>query len=418
MLSSTPSDLDRSLPESERHSTASGAQMLAQNADPTVASVTKARLHLPYLDGIRALMALYVVHNHLLAAVGVPHTGFGWRPREIVQMFYQGHYAVSVFIVLSGYCLMLPVLRDNGTLRGGMIPFFKRRARRILPPYYAALVMAALILAVGWIFFKHPATEIVSPQGWALHLLLLHNLSWNDIYDYNGTLWSIATEWQIYFVFPYLFLPIWKRFGDAVLVVVSILLAAILVLPFPSIAKGCPWFVILFAFGMVAAKWSLAPAAWMKRIPWVWLGIALTLGMYLVIRLVPGFDWFTIYAVKGQVGWYQLSDIMFGAATFCFLLHGTWATREARPSKFVKVLSWRPLVFIGSFSYSLYLIHMPIQDIIINRVETLDLPRAVTYIGMTLLYMPLITLLAYGFYQLFEKPFIGAAKPKNKPTSA
>ncbi|BCM91764.1 hypothetical protein IAD21_03639 [Abditibacteriota bacterium] len=431
MQSSTPSDLERSVPESQRHSTASGAEMLAQHIDPAVPSATKARLHLPYLDGIRALMALYVVHNHLISAVRIPHTPFGWRPAELLQMFYQGHYSVAVFIVLSGYCLMLPVLRDNGTLRGGIATFFKRRARRILPPYYASLLGAAIIFAVASRVVHHPVPELTSWKRWALHLFLVHNFSWEHIYDYNGALWSIATEWQIYFLFPFLFLPIWKRFGEGALVAVATALAAVLVLAFPSIAKGCPWFVILFAFGMIAARWSLQPAAWMKRIPWVWIGIVLVIGMYFVIRMfkLPDgkggyylpFEWFRIFAVKGQIGWYQLTDIIFGFATFCFLLHGTWATLEGRASKFLAVLTWRPLVFVGAFSYSLYLIHMPVQNVVLKLVSHLGLSRPVLYGGMVVLYIPFAVLLAYGFYQLFEKPFLGAPKPKNpavKPSSA
>ena len=45
----------------------------------------------------------------------------------------------------------------------------------------------------------------VSSSGSLLsHLFLLHNLNASWIYDFNGTLWSIATEWQIYFVFALL----------------------------------------------------------------------------------------------------------------------------------------------------------------------------------------------------------------------
>ncbi len=431
MQSSTPSDLERSIPESERHSTASGAEMLAQHTDPAVPSVTKARLHLPYLDGIRALMALYVVNNHLISAVGIPHTSFGWRPAEFLQLLYQGHYCVAVFIVLSGYCLMLPVLRDGGTLRGGIQTFFTRRARRILPPYYASLLGAAIIFAIASRALHHPVPELTSWKRWALHLLLIHNLSWDHIYDYNGALWSIATEWQIYFLFPFLFLPIWKRFGEAALVGVATILAAIVVLSFPSIAKGCPWFVILFAFGMIAARWSLQPSPWMKRIPWGWLGTALVVGMYFMVRAfvvqdakgnpyLP-FEWFRIFAVRGQIGWYQLTDIVFGAATFCFLLHGTWATLDGRASKFLAFFTWRPLVFVGAFSYSLYLIHMPVQNVILKLTSHLGLSRPVLYLAMVALYIPFVVLCGYGFYQLFEKPFLGAPKPKNRavtPSSA
>jgi peptidoglycan/LPS O-acetylase OafA/YrhL len=50
--------------------------------------------------------------------------------------------SVQVFIVLSGYCLMLPVAQAAGTLKGGLSVFVRRRAIRILPPYFAMLTIA------------------------------------------------------------------------------------------------------------------------------------------------------------------------------------------------------------------------------------------------------------------------------------
>ncbi len=413
MLPSTPSDLNRSIPESERHSTASAAEMLAQHADPVVPSVTKARLHLPYIDGIRAVMALYVVHNHLLAAIGYTHMAFSVRPTELRQLLHQGHLAVVVFIVLSGYCLMLPVLRDNATLRGGIATFFKRRAKRILPPYYAALLVSALLVFIVHRIWHRPISEITSLGGWMLHLSLLHNLSWDHIYDYNGALWSIATEWQIYFLFPFLFLPVWKRFGEGALLLAGCVLAAAVTLLFPLIARGCPWFIALFALGMIAAKLSLQPLPWTKRIPWAWVGTSLALAMYIVMRVAKGFEWSSALAIEQPLGWYQLTDIVFGAATFCFLLHGTRATLEKRSSKFVTVLTCRPLVFVGAFSYSLYLIHMPLQTVALRMFSPLHSSRGVMYVLMMLICVPATIAFAYGFYQLFEKPFLGSAKRKN-----
>ena len=190
--------------------------MLAQNSDPASLSVTKERLHLPYLDGIRALMALYVLNHHTLSVVGVKLQTFGWNWSELLMPFYQAHDAVVVFIVLSGYCLMLPVLRDGGTLRGGIGTFFKRRARRILPAYYATLFGGTLLgVVVNLAMNSYAFTpEIISLKRWMLHILLLHNFSWQHIYEYNGALWSIATEWQIYFLFPFLFMPVWKKWGE------------------------------------------------------------------------------------------------------------------------------------------------------------------------------------------------------------
>ena len=112
---------------------------------------TDARSHrLAGLDGIRGLAALYVVVNHvfLRAFPGYPvdHAPFwaGW--------FIYGRFAVVVFIVLSGFSLALSPARHGGRLDGAS-RFARRRARRILPAYWAALVFS---LAVAWLLAPQP----------------------------------------------------------------------------------------------------------------------------------------------------------------------------------------------------------------------------------------------------------------------
>ncbi len=78
--------------------------------------------HYTHLDGIRGLAALFVVLYHTAAVAETEDLS-----RYIAHLFWfirsHGHYAVTVFIVLSGYCLMLPVAyREDGQLRGGSAP--------------------------------------------------------------------------------------------------------------------------------------------------------------------------------------------------------------------------------------------------------------------------------------------------------
>ena len=73
-------------------------------------STNSAQSHLDFLDGLRACAALYVVFHH--AALNLPEGSIA-GPLNVAlrKALGQGHYAVDVFIVLSGYCLMLPVLQ-------------------------------------------------------------------------------------------------------------------------------------------------------------------------------------------------------------------------------------------------------------------------------------------------------------------
>src|SRR4051812_160304 len=113
--------------------------------------IRKEALRLEYLDGLRAVASLYVVLFH--AGVGFldserPLHGLA---RNLQRGLSFGHDAVAVFIVLSGYCLMLPVARAPvaGQLVRGVPNYIARRAWRILPPYFAALVGSLLLIAIA-----------------------------------------------------------------------------------------------------------------------------------------------------------------------------------------------------------------------------------------------------------------------------
>ncbi len=110
----------------------------------------------------------------------------------IARLTELGNYAVPVFTTLSGYVLMLPVARTtNFELRGGFWRYLWRRAKRILPPYYASLVLFLLLIATvpalqsgndtAW-FNKVPITL----EGVVSHFLLIHNWNGAWIYQING----------------------------------------------------------------------------------------------------------------------------------------------------------------------------------------------------------------------------------------
>ena len=81
------------------------------------------RAHLGYVDGLRALAALYVLIGHMwlecFPIVYGPSRLPTGRFAALTGWMLYSHFAVSVFIVISGFCLALPVMRSGGRLRGG-----------------------------------------------------------------------------------------------------------------------------------------------------------------------------------------------------------------------------------------------------------------------------------------------------------
>ncbi len=364
------------------------------------------RLRLEFLDGLRGLAALYVVLFHAgeLATVNFAHV----NTALIVAI---GHPAVSVFIVLSGFCLMLPVARsDDGRLRGGVGEFFQRRARRILPPYYAALTLSVLALA-GAHLVKHRSLPFhdpvigpqLSPGNLLSHLLLAHNLSPAWVTAIDPPLWSVATEWQIYFFFPALLLPLWRRFGVWAALGVGYamsLLPHFLLTPSHNFDWACPWYLGLFAMGMAGAVISFAPtwAARRARLPWGSLAAIFFLLLAGSVLMMPS-------SLKDS---FIAEDALAGAAATCLILY--CAVRVTKPHAsvppVVRALETRPTLRLGAFSYSLYLIHYPI----LTRVAlALTARHAAVGERLVVLYtvgLALALALAYLFHLVFEKRFM------------
>ncbi|MBN6054687.1 acyltransferase, partial [Nonomuraea sp. RK-328] len=292
------------------------------------------------LDGIRGLAALFVVLHHcrLLSFPGFPaDTGPAWA-----SWLLYGHFAVVVFIALSGFSLAVKPARSGWRL-GGLRRFARRRAWRILPPYWAALVFS---LAVAWALVPQPGQGPPTAKSVVFHGLLVQDLFGSP--TPNGAFWSIAVEAQLYFVLPLLLLVV-RRLGAVVMVAavtVVVLAVGVLAGGLPVVAllmRLTPQFAVLFAVGVLAAGVLRAPV----RAPLHWLALAAFLPVVVLIavlgpvRTVANFFWV---------------DLALAPAAGLFLA----AVATGRPRPLVRVLDSRPLRSLGSFSYSLYLVHAPI----------------------------------------------------------
>jgi peptidoglycan/LPS O-acetylase OafA/YrhL len=314
------------------------------------------------------------------------------------------HYAVDVFIVLSGYCLMIPVAQTGGMQ--SLSRFIKRRALRILPPYYAALA-----LSIGLLFLL--PTQQMQDKGSAVssvsvisHIFLLHNLNVRWILDINGVLWSIATEWQIYFIFALALIPCYKRYGGGVTAVAACIISAAPWALFPGfhkVERACFWYIGLFALGMWAANMNFAPSERGNRsVSWRWW-LAAWIGT--IAFSFPTFNQLHVWLYPSMFPW---ADVTVGLLTALTLIHVTQSVQSGHPSPTARLLSTRAAVGIGVFSYSLYLINSRVVERAIIRPGLLNQGIAVEYVFSLLIAISVVLATAYLFYLCFERPFIKA----------
>lgn len=363
-----------------------------------------------FVDGLRALCALFVVEHHIFFEL---FESKQWElidpaARAITGWLRYGYISVAGFIVLSGFCLMLPVVSSASThLHGGVRGFLARRAKRILPPYYAALALSILLLLF--------VPQFNSPSGfhwdWSLpafkrgalisHLLLVHNFNPQWMTKINHPLWSIAIEWQIYFVFALILMPLRRK---ATVVGTSVLAFAIGLVPglvFHVLDWTRPWYVSLFALGMIAATVGRSKhkcAVFLRsKIPW---GMLAT--VFAVAEIFIASSGFSETA----------NEFATAVSLMCCLIWGIAYNQNSQvrnPGKHVYGgLSSSLLVGTGMFSYSLYLIHAPIIALVRMQLVSLKLSPTVTY-GLLFLFGNLFSIaLAYAFFLLVERRFIKA----------
>lgn len=371
---------------------------------------------LSFLDGLRALCAIWVLvgHCHLFA--------YGWKSHQslwtqIANVFLYLHLGVVVFLVLSGFCLMLPVIRNGNRLQTSTADFFKARALRILPPYYACLVLILLvnffIPVVGWGRHPHGLTETISWQSLSVNFFLLQDF-FPQHGNINGPFWSIAVEWHLYFLFPILAWTMW-RFGATVMFIGGCILAAainwISMHPPAWIANlGISilipsYFFYLFVFGCFAAYLSFGVDSKYYKIRdgilTVLAAISITWFVYLIQR-------YSIFDAKSAGIFFDHTktiDMVFAmiaAISLVFLARASDSKIQARLLRFLEV---RPLVSVGHFSYSLYLVHIPILAIVHHQVELLQLPTNFEHLHFILVAVVgggFSIAFAWGFSKLFE----------------
>ena len=388
-----------------------------------------------YLDSIRAFAAVYVVMHHAsLMYYGFDPKGISGVEKFVIKFFSYGHLSVDWFIVLSGFSLMLTIIKNDHVLKGGSVKFFKRRIIRIIPPYYATIFISILLV---WLFIGDKSGTLwdeslpITYKDVVTHLLMVHDIFSSTLAHISYSLWSISVEFRIYFIFPVL-VWIWRKAGmvagltfSALFVIIGSLVLAIVNRYYPDISlvsSGvCPY-ILLFALGMFAAdiSFSQKPTAINIRKFYSILsvkGIAIFLFVYILVYLGAS----ALFKTAGTISEtsffvaQEVKDILIGVFATFFLFVCAVSTKDNKNTDWIiRFLSWKPFVFVGTFSYSLYLIHPPLLQLISKYImEPLHLSEFASTCVLLIIGTPVIILVSYLFFLMFERPFLLWGKKKS-----
>ena len=164
---------------------------------------------LAYIDGLRglAVAGVVLVHARTWSAAGISWLNF----------LSLGRAGVDLFLVLSGFCLFLPLVKQgDGSVRAlNLREYIHRRARRICPPYYAALFISIVTCYLTFRFagpswwtepFQNlfPLNSLSGVGNLVTHLTLSHGLINRYAHGIDGAFWSLSLEVQFYTLLPLL----------------------------------------------------------------------------------------------------------------------------------------------------------------------------------------------------------------------
>lgn len=355
----------------------------------------RARHRLDFLEGMRGLAALYVVIGHFCSMADPrafqrsPSFAPLWTQR-LMAPFWHGHLAVAAFIVISGFSLQMSLLDGGDGGLGGLWRFYGRRARRILPPYYACLAISlAVALTITPKLPGMPFAQYLpaSTEAIVAHALLIHNLNPAWMYKINGALWSIGAEAQLYLLFPLIAFSLRKE-GRIFAFALFGTLALVPTILAPSYAKLYPWYLALFALGAIAAHAAYRPN--LKK------------GVRPIPARIFGWAAFLLAAVgSAQDLPLAATDAAMGLGIASLLYSGACAPKALS----IRLLGVRPLVALGTISYSLYLMHHPLQQIVFYFRPAWAMNEAGAFEYLAGVGLPIIFVATIFFWAIFERPF-------------
>ncbi|WP_052878630.1 acyltransferase family protein [Vibrio coralliirubri] len=336
------------------------------------------------LDGLRALAVIAVMTYHANLEV------FN------LQIFQGGFFGVDVFFVLSGYLITAIIRRDMEKGSFSFLSFYWRRAKRIIPVYFFVLMISLL---GAYLFF-----DIVSWKEFSKSLksaLLFYSNNYfliQDGYFANNereTLlhtWSLSVEWQFYLIFP-LFIFLLSKIAHRY--TFSIILASSLLSFVFSYTEIFVFSNYDFAFYSLSTRWwELSTGALITYINRESILEKINNNVLEVIMMTSVFIlMFMMFFVDSKAPHPSFHALLVIIATSSYILFAN------KGELITDVFSLKPIVFLGTISYGMYLWHQPIY--VFFRTLKYDQIRNEQF-----LLLLIITIgLSYFTFKIIETPF-------------
>ena len=322
------------------------------------------------LDSLRGVAALIVVIFHCLTSYVIFYNGnnhiFENKAMEVItitplKILWAGNEAVLLFFVLSGFVLSLPVFNGKTQLYSAYIV---KRFFRIYIPYLVIMLVSTLLTVTFFDFKVNDGLSEIYENRWDHQVTLKAFVSFlfmipEDISNVNGVVWSLFHEMRISIVFPLFVFIIYKfKFIKSFTLSMALIILGIALFQGLKTLTGnefvasiwsdftmSAWFTVFFVSGSYLAKYR-NQLEFINQTKW-WV----KLGMFVFSLILINSKGFLI-PLKLNFWMIQQGFALVGILIlFTVILNSELAD---------KILTQKPLLWLGKVSYSLYLVHVPI----------------------------------------------------------
>jgi peptidoglycan/LPS O-acetylase OafA/YrhL len=379
------------------------------------------------IDALRGIAALGVVLYHAVLQTNnaVPANIFRWPVKSLQFVSSFGYVGVFLFFVISGFCIHLQWAKarakgESPSIQFGI--FWRRRFRRLYPPYLIAFALFMLMMALSTgINITHFFVYDV-----VMHLLMLHNLDPNTCYSINGVFWTLAIEEQLYLAY-FLLLFLRSRWGWGPTLIVcaaarvgwfafshAAWVATGTGIPVPE-AAASHW--LTWALGAIAVEAAFGLVKLPKWCCNIWLGIAAIVAASATSIILPTTQKDTL---PHTLAW-MLMHPAWGFGFFVLVnravqIEQSWTMKLSQLGDTSRRLQLATmlrrlvgvLAFIGVFSYSLYLTH----ELVIMQSWWFVFAGVPPMVNTLLIVVPATVFFAWVFYVFCEKPYLRTAVRK------
>jgi peptidoglycan/LPS O-acetylase OafA/YrhL len=349
--------------------------------------------YLAGVDHLRGFAAILMILYHGYQQLGGPQFAEGANPVE--SFLIEGHTAVALFLVLSGFIFTWGALeRGADAVQYG--PFLRNRLLRILPMYVVVVVLGMYTNPGGYSLTT--IVQLFTLQG-------TPPIVDGDLGAFGTLLWTISVEFAFYLIFPFLFVFL-RRYGPWYLVGL-IALANVLRLMSASVnedgIRDLSYWTIAgridqFLVGMLLA-WVLVrrrDAGARPGVAWlaVFGGIVIVLGVLTAYNRNGGW----LVSTWWKAGWPLVEALAW--AVFA----GAWIVASRTLSRPVAAA----LALPGIVSYSAYLLHYVFVAALRDRgvPELVDLGRWNALAVTLVIVVPATFAVATLAYLVVERPFM------------